>query len=423
MNVPIQLANMTVKDVHPTEFQSEQVPDTEQSSIAKIVADYRKSKQVEDTPPPMREIMTDVRDVQPIPPGVPSIPTYVQEAQQLLLTYSHVASSAFPMLLSSAEAAVDQQLKSVFFMAQVNLFAPVFDLTKLPTDIRQRFQSSAAVGSQSAFYTVQKFAAKFSSKVFTELLLQQALQSKPTEAEEMRTYYLRTKDHLEGVRNQLWQQFFTSSNAAMQKFFKDLMQHYCALIGEFESVLQLVTEMSPLKKVESLRSLLETAFQDKTLDVESVSKIVRAPASQQRALVTMDGPSLICEYLKRKDLCDQISLPPETLSLAQPFFEQVSSLYSEFHTRLFQIGMRASMLFVKESNLISEQLQKSTRAIDDHQKKLTTALLQTNPTDSFAQYLMYVHSLFVSQTTQLVVEQHNKQVKAIQDMVDAAFTC
>lgn len=423
MNVPIQLANMTVKDVPATEFQSDQLPATEQSSIAKIVADYRKSKQIEDTPPPMREIRTDVRDVAPIDTGVANIPTYVQEARQLLSTYSHISSAAFPMLLSSAEAAVDQQLKCIFFMAQVNLFAPVFDLTKLPTEIRQQFQSSAAVGSQSAFYTVEKFAARFSSKIFTELILQQALQSKPTDAVEMRTYYLRTKDHLEGVRNQLWQQFFTSSTAAVQKFFKDLMQHYCALIGEFESVLQLVTEMSPLKKVESLRSLLATAFQDKTLDVESVKKIVRAPASQQRALVTTDGPSLICEYLKRKDLCDQITLAPETLSLARPYFEQLSSLYSEFHTRLFQIGMRASMLFVQESNMISEQLQRSTRAIDDHQKKLTTALLQTSTTDSFAQYLMYVHSLFVSQTTQLVVEQHTAQIKAIQEMIEAAFTC
>lgn len=411
MIVPTQLANMAVKDVHATEMDSDARGG---NPVAKMVADYRKSKETTTNPraPPLAEIRTDVRDVAAMPASVSEIPAYIQAARQFLATYPNI--TFFSTLLGIAETAMDQQLKRVYFMAQVNMFAPVFDLLTPPS---QSSKVDSAV--QEVFYPVNKFSARYGvhASAFTDLILAQALQLKPTEPEEMRTFYLRTKDHLEGVRAQLWEHFFTTRHSLVQKFVKDLLSNYSALIEEFRAVLELLIDTSPVRKIDTLRELIQTAFQDKSLDTDFVTKIVRPPA-QQRSILTMDGPVLICEYLRRKDLCDQVKLTPELFKDLQPFFEQLAILYAEFHTKLFQIGMRASMLFVKEINAVNDQLYKNTRALDEHQRKLTSELIATNNTSaSFGQYLTYIHSLFISKATQSVLALHNQEVKSIQEMM------
>jgi len=398
--------------------------------VKKIIAAFRESLEP-------REEKKHV-SVQPVtmPVNPVSVSDFTHDSTLLLQEYTKLATNIFQMFLACAEETMGLYLKLIYFTAQVAAFTPVLQdtLDQSVQELYQRFRHGMASCLQKNMGVIEAFTTKFDIDAFVRFIKKQVEVEKgkivPSNINTLSPkaqVYLDTKDHIQSQRIKVWQTFFQTYNKEVQSYFNNVTAAFTKLTEIYSKTMFKVVEITP-EIPQQVQALFRNAFAaDQMLvnkvDLNLLDKVIKAPRGiLSRSLVNKNGPLLVCSYLKSRKICEKIEIPTDLLPGLTEIFDEFSSLYSEFHNQVFQIGIDYNFKFSNVIGQLVSSLQQQTTELNRNQKKINNGLsskLTTSP--NFMTYVQALDNFYLADTVKTVVTAQQEQIKVIETMLGQDF--
>lgn len=392
-----------------------------QQSVSATIADFRRDL----TTPVLRKRALLPEELEIVTPSIDTIASFLREGEEVLRDYISLPTNVFQLLSGSAESSLSLYIKVIYFVAQVTAFTPVMNDT---TSLYERFKLSMVKGLQKNMHKVEAFTSKFDPDIFTLFTADQVKLAKgQVDRKKVKNNspnvqrFLHTKDDIQSKRLRAWMTFFAAYNAAVSEYFDSLLQQYATLTQEYTRIMHKIVEISP-EPTEEIRSIFRTAFLH-TVDVDLINKVVRTPRRLliREQTIGVDGPLLICKYLKHENICHGLHFEPGLLQDLKPIFQEFTARYAEFHNRIFQLGINMNLRFSSVMTSLNQTLNSSLQAFDSAQRRVNAGILKQVSSPEFKLYLRNLDAFYTAEAVQTMVNSQKIQIEIIESMLKQDF--